>query len=237
MKKEIKITKWSKYIPRDDDLKFIWNKVFTRKQIIESKIGEIKARNDKGFNSNLKKFWKKVWVFILWVSILFFIWGKIIASANQDIDSYIEKLCMKNELADEIYFKDYWTHGERCTLILQWQIRFETELCSIWNGLKWNCFGWRWWKRTDWENEYGMYYDWTWSYRFNNKYDSIRFAVDHYYKWQLYKNIEQIIKGGWYCSPKTGWCFILEGFARTTEERYNNYIFAVKKHFFNNFNK
>lgn len=167
---------------------------------------------------------------IIITTILALLFWKGVYAINEDIlDQKIAKFCYKHELADKLYWVQ--THWLRCTLILQGQIRHETLNCTIWNWLKNNCFWFRGNKRTDWEKEYWMYYDWTWSYRFNDKTWSIRFAVDRYYKYDRYKTITQIIKWGWYCSPVTWWCGKINWFARTTEEKYNNYIYNVRQYF------
>ena len=79
-----------------------------------------------------------------------------------------------------------------------------------------------------------MYATSYWSYKFENKIDSIRFAVDRYYKYDLYKTIREIIAWGCYISP-IDWRFkCFDGFAHTTTERHENYIFAVRQYYKNN---
>jgi len=175
---------------------------------------------------------------VLWIGLIIALFVILavrgMAQANADVlDDKIKRFCHQHELAQEEVFG--WEKSRvRCTLILQGQIRFETLQCTVGNGLKNNCFWFRGGKRSDWQYKYGMFYDGTGSYRFKDKTGSIIFAVDHYYEYQRYKTITQIIQGGYYCSPVSGWCGHIEGFARTTPERYANYIHAVRKYYKDN---
>lgn len=150
------------------------------------------------------------------------------------LDKYLEEQCInynwdfKNEKWVE--FHKWYTSVERCILIWKGQLRFETNWCKIWNGEKNNCFGFRWGVSLKWEKEFNMKYDWTGSYSFKTDKDSIRFYVDRFYRVDLYKTVEQIVKWGSYISPRSWKRVTFGGFARTDEVTYANYITSVKKY-------
>lgn len=159
---------------------------------------------------------------ILIILILSLFVGKV--SAN--LDEKIEKFCNSHELSKEVYFKE--NMGKRCTLIWQAQIRFESKSCEkvIWN----NCYWFRaWFVKEEWKK---LWVTWInkWFLTFKDKTSSIIFYVDHFYKWQRYKTISQIVWWWKYCSPKTGWCGNIDWFTHTISH-IPNYIAFVKKYF------
>lgn len=145
------------------------------------------------------------------------------------LDIKIEKFCKLHELSSEIYFEeDMWT---RCSLILQAIYRFETwNLKSyVWN----NIFNFRSpWIKKAWKDNYWVNEIRWWFLVFPDKTNSIKFAVDRFYRIDRYKTISQVIWWWCYVSPVDNKkkCFSWYTF---TEWHHNNYISFVKEYYKN----
>lgn len=168
----------------------------------------------------------------------------VLANKNSKLDvldKYLEEQCInyngKFKSEKWVEYHKWYTSVERCILIWKGQLRFETNWCKKWNWEKNNCFWFRGWVSLKREKEYGMKYDWTWSYSFKTDKDSVRFYVDRFYEFDLYKTVSQIIEGWSYISPRS-WKRVTFGwFARTDKLTYANYIASVKKYVSENRNK
>lgn len=151
-------------------------------------------------------------------------------SIDDILDSKIKRFCWEHELSDELYFEE--DMNTRCTLILQGIYRFETwNLKSyVWN----NIFNFRspaikkQWKEKYWVNEIRW-----WFLVFPDKTNSIKFAVDRFYRVDRYKTIKMIVWWWCYISPVDSKkkCFPWYTF---TEEHKNNYISYLKNYYKNN---
>jgi hypothetical protein len=147
------------------------------------------------------------------------------------LDEKILKYCKENKLAKE---KEFWQENyKRCYWILKGIYRFETwNLKSyVWN----NIFNFRSptikkeWKEKFWVIEIRW-----WFLVFVNKTSSIRFAVNHFYKYNYRKSVKQIIS--WWSYYNLKWQFVsFKWFTHTgTQEEHNNYIAFIKKHLLTN---
>ena len=146
---------------------------------------------------------------------------------NASYDTTIKNECAK--IKNEKYFKE--DTKTRCTLIWQAQIRYESVKCKkvIWN----NCFWFRAWKvKKEWKDLWVIWVK-KWFLTFKTKEDSIKFYANHFYKFQRYKSISQIIGWWYYCSPKSWWCGNIDGFTHT-KDHIPNYLDYVKKYYKNN---
>lgn len=155
----------------------------------------------------------------------------IVVNANEIMDEKIKKFCYEKKWNDYYNFwKENWNNWFRCTSILQSIYRFETwNLKSYtWNNIfnfkAPNC-------RKEWVEKYWCVIK-NWFLTFPDKTKSIEFAVDRYYKYDVYKTINQIIAWWYYCSPVTWWCWEINWFTHTKED-HKNYVYFVKKYFNN----
>lgn len=177
--------------------------------------------------------------YIKWLIIFLIIFW--IVKADDDVDNkiiydeLIEKECLLHTWSWELFFED--TSWYRCIKILQWIYRFETDFLRAYNNK--NIFNFRSPKlKKQWKKEFWAIWVNNWFIVFDNEYNSIRFAVDRFYKYDKYKTITQIISWWCYISPvdnikKCFWWFTL------TKEHWTNYIFFMKKYYKDdmNFNK
>lgn len=149
---------------------------------------------------------------------------------NDILDSKIKRFCNEHKLSKEVYFED--SMWDRCRLMLQGIYRFETwNLRSyVWN----NIFNFRSPAiKKEWREKYWVSKIKNWFLVFPDRTNSIKFAVDRFYRIDRYKTIRMIIAWWCYISPVDSKkkCFPWYTF---TEEHKDNYISYLKNYYKNN---
>lgn len=172
--------------------------------------------------------WVKI---VVWILILLFIIARCNKSeASHDIlDEKIKRFCYEHKGSKYENFWEFWkSNWFRCTAILQAIYRFETwhlksyQWNNIFNFKAPTC-------RKEWIDKYWCEVK-NWFLRFPDKTKGIEFAIDRYYKYDVYKTIWQIIGGWYYCSPVSWWCWNINWYTHTKEDQ-PYYIDFVKKYF------
>jgi len=151
---------------------------------------------------------------------------------SKDIKTYdekIKKFCLQHNNSKELLFgKQDGSNWKRCYLILQAQMRFET-----WNLKKvnnYNLFNFRAPTcKKQWIKDYWCSPTRSRFLKFADNTNSIKFAVDRYYKYDYRKTIAQIVWWGCYYNLQSKYvCF--EWFTHTKEHQ-NNYTKYIKNYF------
>lgn len=137
-------------------------------------------------------------------------------SANEDFKQYLKEWCYNHELAKKYsHWKNDWNNWERCYKIGSAQAKYETNWGKLW---AWKTHNNIYWFRRHWF----MY--------FENKWESIDWYVNRYYKFDRYKTINQIVSWGCYVSP-IDWIYKCFPWFTFNEEHQKNYYEFVKDYF------
>lgn len=173
----------------------------------------------------------KIKIFLFTLLILCFA-NNVYANTNDNniLDKKITKFC-KEYNVNKFQIDD--NMKKRCYLIWQAMYRFEKWWeCKISNNN--NCFNFRYISYKNKKNDFWvLWIDKSWFSIFKTRTDSIRYFVYHFYTFNRFKTIRQIIAWWQYISPVDHKLKKFTWFT-SNKEHHENYIHYVRKYYFEN---
>lgn len=184
-------------------------------------------------NSKISKL-KKVVVGLVTFLVALWFWGQESVEASGLTDTRIKKYCHTHPLSKDVVHTNHLL-ANRCTAILQMQVRIETKRCAVWTWHRYNnCFWFRGWYKKSWNRDYWLIRIRNWFLVFNSKNNSIRFAVDRFYRIDRYKKLKTIVYGWSYYHYRDQRYYRAAPFTQTDQRTYLEYL---KTHYWKFYHK